>query len=287
MGNIVEWIQRNWHAFVWGFALLCMLGLIIDCGYVSYKSIGEFDEHKKSDKELIELLKSLETSDFNPDFDLKFLNQNDREKVIEAQKLLLARQEMLVDDYRQETNNLINKMNGWLAFWIGIIALLGVIVPLAWQIRVARETRDLELDLRNRINDNLNRVEDIEFMTWVRIFNTIFDVLEARDTAVRVNISEFVWANIREGIDRYIRLYINSNGLDRNTALRLSVALIMLSSNLSALRQQSQRRIRNINNASDLIRNIVVSLNSPHEGVNDIANRLNILTTTLQTITIR
>ena len=52
-------------------------------------------------------------------------------KVRESQKLLIMRQDQLIDDVRQETNNIINKMNGWLGFWMGVMAILGVFVPIA------------------------------------------------------------------------------------------------------------------------------------------------------------
>lgn len=60
-------------------------------------------------------------------------------KIRESQNLLLMRQDQLTDDIRQETNNIINKMNGWLGFWMGVMAILGVFVPIALQLKLYKE----------------------------------------------------------------------------------------------------------------------------------------------------
>lgn len=41
--------------------------------------------------------------------------------------------ENLMNDFRQETNNDINKINAWLAFWIATSALLCIVVPMVFQ----------------------------------------------------------------------------------------------------------------------------------------------------------
>lgn len=43
------------------------------------------------------------------------------------------RQKDIVSDLRQETNNVINKVNGWLGFWIALLALFGGILPMIIQ----------------------------------------------------------------------------------------------------------------------------------------------------------
>lgn len=342
--RFIDWCVRNWPGIIWGFALLCMLILLIACAIVAVQSIGRVQSQTESDKELISLLKSSDKTDSGSSDDIKFITQRDRKKIMETQKLILARQEMLVNDYRQETNNLINKMNGWLGFWIGILALLGVVIPLAWQIRVTREAREQESrlqkleddcritqkdiqskfdktvkdlylmipnflqkeldrykndigdvredfkDLKKKQEDFLNdtvknfkqNVEELEFMTWVRIFNSIFDIPHASDIEVRREISHYVWNNVIKGLEKYIKIYTDSNGVNGNIGTSLSVALIMVSSNLSTIRQQSQRRVRQINHLIDIIRDIVISLNTPDSKTSDIINNLSILTSSLR-----
>ena len=79
-------------------------------------------------------------------------------KIRESQKLLFKHQEQLTDDIRQETNNIINKMNGWLGFWMGVMAILGVFVPIALQFKLYRENRDNDARLRQEYQKELNRL---------------------------------------------------------------------------------------------------------------------------------
>lgn len=81
-------------------------------------------------------------------------------KVREAQKQLLIRQNQLVDDIRQETNNIINKMNGWLGFWMGVMAILGVFVPIALQFKLYRESRDQDAKLRQECQKELDHIRE-------------------------------------------------------------------------------------------------------------------------------
>lgn len=48
-----------------------------------------------------------------------------------------------LDDIRQETNNIINKVNGWLSFWLAMLALIGAMLPMisAWQHAKEHEVR--------------------------------------------------------------------------------------------------------------------------------------------------
>ena len=50
-----------------------------------------------------------------------------------------------MSDLRQETNNVIEKQNAWLAFWIGILAIVGALIPSLLQWRNERKI-DSELD---------------------------------------------------------------------------------------------------------------------------------------------
>lgn len=81
-------------------------------------------------------------------------------KIRESQKQLLIRQDQLIDDVRQETNNIINKMNGWLGFWMGVMAILGVFVPIALQLKLYRENRDTEERLRQECKDELEHLRN-------------------------------------------------------------------------------------------------------------------------------
>ena len=56
-----------------------------------------------------------------------------------------------LDDLRQETNNVINKQNGWFSFWLGILALVGALLPFVIQLK-------LQHDQKQRVDTELNKI---------------------------------------------------------------------------------------------------------------------------------
>lgn len=78
--------------------------------------------------------------------DLRLADQIDS---LRQEVALLQRQhEHALDDLRQETNNIINKLNGWLGFWIAVAAILAVILPIVCQyFIVSRFEKEYEKDL--------------------------------------------------------------------------------------------------------------------------------------------
>lgn len=70
-----------------------------------------------------------------------------------------------INDVRQETNNIINKINGWLSFWLAILALVGGILPfiLSWKREEDYKEKFLESkkDLNEHINSFLTKKREI------------------------------------------------------------------------------------------------------------------------------
>lgn len=99
-----------------------------------------------------------ENKENNVDVEKYLISKSDVTRIQESQRLLFMRQDQLTDDIRQETNNMINKMNGWLGFWMGVMAILGVFVPIALQLKLYRENRDYDTKLRQDYKDELNRL---------------------------------------------------------------------------------------------------------------------------------
>lgn len=82
-------------------------------------------------------------------------------------QLMSERQDELVNDMRQETNNNLVRLDTHFSIWIGIIALLGVILPLFIQFRAhnefkerlaevheAYESKTCELERKLKISEN-------------------------------------------------------------------------------------------------------------------------------------
>ena len=68
----------------------------------------------------------------------------------------------IVSDIRQENNNLIDKVNLWLTFWIAVLSIISIILPIIVQYQVYREfeknilkkVRDLRLKMENYQKDH-------------------------------------------------------------------------------------------------------------------------------------
>lgn len=65
-----------------------------------------------------------------------------------------------INDVRQETNNIINKINGWLSFWLAILALIGGVLPviIGWK-QEQDNTKKFE-DLKNDFANTKKIIKD-------------------------------------------------------------------------------------------------------------------------------
>lgn len=85
-------------------------------------------------------------------------------------KLMESQHENALNDLRQETNNIINKLNGWLSFWIAVSALLCIILPIICQYFIinnfekeykqAFERHDK--DIENKIEEKKAEIEELK-----------------------------------------------------------------------------------------------------------------------------
>jgi hypothetical protein len=67
--------------------------------------------------------------------------------------------ERLVDDIRQETNNNINILNGWLTFWMGLLALVGVFLPMVFQYKMKKEDEQKLEELKTKFAEERLRFQ--------------------------------------------------------------------------------------------------------------------------------
>ena len=65
-----------------------------------------------------------------------------------------------INDVRQETNNIINKINGWLSFWLAILALVGGVLPVVISWRQEQDNNKKFSDLTDKVNSKLINLED-------------------------------------------------------------------------------------------------------------------------------
>lgn len=64
-------------------------------------------------------------------------------------------------DIRQETNNIIDKQNGWFSFWLGILAIVGALMPVFFQLKLKNDQKQefeaakehFRLDIEKEMNN--------------------------------------------------------------------------------------------------------------------------------------
>lgn len=86
------------------------------------------------------------------------------------QAQILQRQADLVNDIRQETNNNLDKMAAWLSFWIAIIAIVGAVLPFAFQYFVMKREeakfremkREFQRTIDNKQRDFESKIEEFK-----------------------------------------------------------------------------------------------------------------------------
>ena len=116
------------------------------------------------------------TISLNVDKD-SMLNKQSSEK-LDSLKCLLQKSKKEeyaegINDVRQETNNIINKINGWLSFWLAILALIGGVLPviIGWKQEQdnTKKFEDLKNDFANtkkvsidEINGKIKESEKLE-----------------------------------------------------------------------------------------------------------------------------
>lgn len=86
--------------------------------------------------------------------DLAHKNDSIMAFVVANQLTIMKRQDDLVNDIRQETSNNIDRINSVLTFWLGIMSLVGVLVPIALQIRL-KHSSEYELSTLREEKDRL------------------------------------------------------------------------------------------------------------------------------------
>lgn len=196
-------------------------------------------------------------------------------KIRKSQKLLLIRQEQLIDDVRQETNNIINKMNGWLGFWMGAMAILGVFVPIALQLKLYRENRDDVDKFEKRIKDlsDSNKMLRVQFAAKIRCFHNIMDSPEIRTNDLRNQLLAKNWDEIVTEVKQYIDCYFDPDK-DYVNSYVMSDMLLQVASLLTSLKLLIPRRMRQLDSLSYESYNIIRALNTVPIDNKDIIDRL-------------
>lgn len=159
-----------------------------------------------------------------------------------------------LSDIRQETNNIINKTNGWLGFWIAMAALLGIGIPLCSQLLISRELRDdiEQLKRKNEMNKDHMLIAQMRF----GIDNKIITAQSGQ------NFAKHTWSEILSNDEKKINRLLDKR---LSTESRREIQGILIQ--LCELATEFKRRIyakdiRDFDKPIDKLRLIFIQLDS-------------------------
>lgn len=95
-----------------------------------------------------------------------------------------------LDDLRQETNNVIDKQNGWLSFWLGIFALVGALIPFIFQLRIQKNQEKI-MDFKTKEVDQIVATKILELNTLKNDINTETKKIKDESKANQKVIEDF------------------------------------------------------------------------------------------------
>lgn len=170
----------------------------------------------------------------------------------------------LVDDIRQETNNNINILNGWLSFWIGLLALVGVFLPMALQYQLKREEEQRLNKLRIEIQTqmNVNRLQTLVYnISNGMDFQLLLDKPKAKD------ILKGLYQKSLEHFEMIVNLIINKANdekrrINEDEASLLMVSILSMYKLYIILYQSCIKEERTVETMMDMLNKAMYDVNS-------------------------
>lgn len=196
-------------------------------------------------------------------------------KIIANQIDIIKEQDTLVNDLRQETNSNIDKINALLSFWVGIIALLGVFIPIALQFKLRADSNERMNVIEKRFHKikkdihkwSILQNKEIKYHSHIYTLNSICINAEHKISLELGNyesISQGIWDNAIENFKEIVTVIFSQEENNKNryilidSLIHTAVALDKI--NRSASR--SQTRHRSITNAQDSVSRIITIIHS-------------------------
>lgn len=246
--------------------------------------------HKDCDARWIELRDSLYFESPLQD-SVSTVDKQDFERMLNAQTEIIKRQDALADDLRQETNNLINKFNGWIGFWLGIIAILGVIIPIALQFKLSKESKDeiqnlndfqakTEDSISKLIDNKVDELENIKYTILVRNFTTLTECTALKVLTDRNEILEQSLTKIKAKFKLLMNDWFkdskksrNRNEI-RNVSYDISMVLVQTASVLTILKSIAPKRVRRLDYLISETYLLIDFVNTPGLNCRNLEKRL-------------
>lgn len=217
------------------------------------------------------------------------LNQESRDSlladIVANQELILKRQDDLIGDLRQESNNVLVKYSNEITIWIGALGLLGVFIPICFQFKFQNNAKDeivkVSENAAEKVDEIRNKSEEFEKrIEWaVARIEKEFDRLHAISSldCIRINTSLMVTPEINDhysylskmwdkALDRFEKVIDNTfcdstiRDSDRNYE-DIVDCLFQISGTLyNILSQLNRSEQREVNIANDKTRELIYKL---------------------------
>lgn len=173
-----------------------------------------------------------------------------------SQITIVESQDNLINDLRQETNNNIDKINALISFWVGIMGLLGVFVPLILQFRLHYTDKKL----RDELDEKQMRLESLLSINRLNSFRIIAEHGIKQEHSDSIDVMRKLWEQSNDDFEKMIN-FCFADKLNDNEEVRLNLinSLVHILVTLSRLEENGYfKRLRKIQRISDKL-NLLVS----------------------------
>lgn len=175
---------------------------------------------------------------------------------------LYKKYDTIISDVRQETNNNLDKLNTWLSFWIGILAVFGVLAPVVAEYRFRLENEKEWEKLKNEMDDTFKKYRTL--MAAKELESCVYSLVQCRDfgnSSERTNIAIFLLRQVRTSLRQFIHEFNNENEEPSQNSVCQEILIRMLIFLLSLIQELRywdcfQNQIRTI----DIIQNDILQI---------------------------
>lgn len=183
------------------------------------------------------------------------ITQEDLNKLVLTVNALGENQETLAADTRQETNNIINKVNGWIGFWIALLTIFCGIVPMVIQ-HVQRQQTKREID--NLLDEVTNHVITLQLQLAIATVNINDECQLVKDSSARNNFISLQLSEANRCLNELIsNLEEHEGNLTRTEELQICQILVQYYQLLRVLKLIAGDRVREYDRLQGNIRNLV------------------------------
>ena len=190
-------------------------------------------------------------------------------QIISLIKEVEERQSEYFSDLRQESNNIINKFNAWLGFWIAILTIFGAVIPIVIQyILHQKSKRDIE-SMFDKLQKKALNHQLLLAVSGVYISN---DCDAIRDTSAQEKLMNTLIEETYVSFKSIVELIDNSQGyLDRESEIYLINSLVQYSRLVNILKEKCKyRETRRLTFLADKIKELISDITKREEVSRDI-----------------